>query len=106
MQFAAPEAQPKNIDRPRVKRAFHRQSSREPGRIEEEQLAGQGTAPRPVIGLRVRSQPRQNLSDSVQKIPKLVQRTRFGDQRSGRRRPLSGVASRSSILPVFPRFHR
>jgi len=92
---------PKNIDRPRVKRAFYRSvgAARRPGRIEAEQLAGQGTAPRPKHGSESAvTNPGGSESDLVQKIPKLVQRTRRSEQLFGPVCPHVGAASRLSFF--------
>src|SRR5215469_42461 len=81
-----PGAAQKHIDRPRVKGAYHRQSSGKcRAGLKLNSRAGNG--PPTETGLRVRSQPRRKLKRFVQKIPKRKQRIQPENNSSGTRYP-------------------
>ncbi len=93
---------PKNIDRPRVKGAFHRlSSSRRPGRIEARTLLAGKRPPDRKRSESAVTNP-ADAKRTVQKIPKLVQRIRLGRNLPSPSRPPCGASiARRSILP-FP----
>src|SRR5215469_10415328 len=91
-----PESQPSTYRSPSREEGIYRQVGMTAG--QDEQSAGEGTAPRPKRSESAVTTPAE-LEAIVQKISQFLQRTELGVRTSSLRRPLLGAASQLPILP-------